>query len=54
MWLERIRVAARAFGIELKRYSPLRRAIDLMASDGGEPFFVQIGANNGIDCSSWS
>jgi FkbM family methyltransferase len=49
MWLERIRMAARACGIELKRYSRLRRAIDMLAASGDKPFFVQIGANNGID-----
>lgn len=40
---------ARSFGVELKRYSRFRRAIDLLAAAGEKPYFVQIGANNGID-----
>lgn len=49
MLLEMIRIVGRAFGVDLKRYSPLRRAIDIIAAENPQPYFVQIGANNGTD-----
>jgi FkbM family methyltransferase len=35
-------------GVDLKRYSKFRRAIDLLVSEGTDPFFIQVGANDGI------
>lgn len=49
MLLERIRIASRALGVDLKRYSPMCRAIDILSAGERKPFFVQIGANNGTD-----
>jgi FkbM family methyltransferase len=49
MLLDRIRTASRAFGVDLKRYSPMCRVIDILSKADRKPFFVQIGANNGTD-----
>lgn len=40
----------RAAGVEVKRYTPLAMACDLLTKSMGQvPVFVQIGANNGTD-----
>lgn len=39
----------KAFGVELRHYPLFRRAIHMLVLSGKKPFFVQIGANNGID-----
>lgn len=45
-----VRACVRAAGIDVKRYSPLARAVDiLMKTTPRHPTFVQIGANNGFD-----
>ncbi|WAC22785.1 FkbM family methyltransferase [Blastomonas sp. SL216] len=43
----------KSFGVEVTRYSLFKRSIDLLvaleAERGRKPFFLQVGANNGID-----
>jgi hypothetical protein len=39
----------RGFGLRIEGYSRFRRVLDVLASSGTPPFFIQIGANNGID-----
>ena len=39
----------KASGVELRRYPLFTRAIELLVREGPPPFFVQVGANNGID-----
>lgn len=39
----------KAMGVELRHYPLFRRAIHTLVRSGPKPFFVQIGANNGID-----
>lgn len=39
----------KALGVELRRYPLFRRAIHVLVASGEKPFFIQIGANNGID-----
>jgi hypothetical protein len=42
----RLRTVARSFGLDLKKYLKLRRTIDLLVSNGVDPYFIQVGANN--------
>lgn len=46
---EAVKFGAKAFGVELRHYPLFRRAIDLLLASGRKPFFIQIGANNGVD-----
>ena len=39
----------KALGVELRRFPLFRRSIDLLMKSGRKPYFIQIGANNGID-----
>ena len=44
-----VKFGLRSIGVDLQRYSTFRRAVELLTMSGEDPFFVQIGANNGID-----
>lgn len=49
MIIQALRKTARRFGVDVKRYSRMQRAVDNLVEAGKRPFFIQIGANNGID-----
>jgi len=46
---ELIKHGFKAFGVELRKYPLFRRAIHVLVKTEPKPYFVQVGANNGVD-----